>query len=56
MGKLCLISLVALYDVLTDWIEGRRAMDVVHLHFSKVFDALITSLLRNLENVGYMSG
>ena len=34
-GKSCLTNLVASYDVMTDWVHGVRAADVVYLNFSK---------------------
>ena len=30
-------DLVALYGFVTGWVDGRRAVDVVYLDFSKVF-------------------
>lgn len=43
-GKSCLTNLVAFYDM-TDWVDGRREMDVLYLDFSKTFDILFHSIL-----------
>ena len=34
-GKSCLTNLTAFYDVITGWVDGGRAADVVHLEVSK---------------------
>ena len=42
-----MISMVAFYDVITGWVDGGRAVDVVYLDFSKAFvshNILITKL------------
>ena len=44
-GKLCLAGLVAFFDVITGWVDGGRAVDVVYLDFSKVFDTISHSIL-----------
>ena len=44
-GKSCLISLVAFSDVINSWVDKRRAVDVVYLDFSKVFDTTYHSIL-----------
>ena len=38
-------DLVALYGFVTGWVDGRRAMDVVYLDFSKAFDTVSHSIL-----------
>ena len=42
-GKSCLISLVAFYDVISVWVDGERAMDIVYPDFSKAFDTIFHS-------------
>lgn len=37
-GKSCLTNLFAFYDVTATWMEGRRAVDIVHLDFFKFFN------------------
>jgi len=36
----CLNDLVAFYDVISGWVDGGRAVDLVYLDFSKAFDTL----------------
>ena len=45
MGKSCLRNLIAFYDVITGWVDGRRAVDVVHLDFNKAFDTVSHNIL-----------
>jgi len=40
-----LISLVAFYDVISVWVDGERAMDIVYPDFSKVFDTVSHDIL-----------
>ena len=39
-GKSCLINLIAFYAGKTSWVDDGRAVDVVHLDFSKAFNTL----------------
>lgn len=39
-SKSCLSNLAAFYDVLTSWVDAERAVDTVHLDFSKAFDTV----------------
>ena len=43
--KSCLTNLIALYDVITGWVDGRRTVGVVYLDFSKVFDTISQNIL-----------
>ena len=44
-GKSCLTNLTAFSDVITGWVGGGRAMDVVCLDFSKAFDTIFHTIL-----------
>jgi len=52
-GKSCLTNLITFYDGMTGWVEEGRAVDAVHLDFSKAFDAVSHNfLLGNLRKCG----
>lgn len=52
-GKLCLISLVALYDAMTSWIDEQRTPDVVNFDIIEAFDAVFHYILiGKLRNCG----
>jgi len=44
-GKSCLANLVAFNDVITGWVDGRRAENVAYLDFSKAFDTTSPKIL-----------
>ncbi|GAB0179879.1 mitochondrial enolase superfamily member 1 [Grus japonensis] len=44
-GKSCLTILIAFYDGMTSWVDEGRAVDVVYLDFSKVFDIISHNIL-----------
>lgn len=44
-GKSCLTNPTAFSDVITGWVGGGRAVDVVCLDFSKAFDTVFHTIL-----------
>lgn len=48
-GKLCLTNLVAGHFIIEGSTDGEKAVDVVYLGFSKVFDTISSSLSTNDE-------
>jgi len=56
-GKSCLTNLIAFYDGMTGWVDEGRAVDVVYLDFSKVFNTVSHDiLLGSSGSVGWVSG
>ncbi|PKU47387.1 rna-directed dna polymerase from mobile element jockey-like [Limosa lapponica baueri] len=49
--------LIAFYDVITGWLDKRRAADVIYLNFSKAFDTVSHNILiRKLRKYGVDEG
>ena len=48
-GKSRLTNLVAVYDVMSGWVDEGRAVDVVYLNFSSAFDAVSYILVMKLR-------
>jgi len=44
-ARSCLINLMSFYDQVTRPVDEGKAVDVVHLDFSKAFDAVSHSIL-----------
>ncbi|PKU45707.1 rna-directed dna polymerase from mobile element jockey- hypothetical protein [Limosa lapponica baueri] len=44
-GKSCLTNLIVFYYRMTGWVDGRRAVAVVYLKFSKAFDTVSHNFL-----------
>lgn len=55
-GKSCLTNLIAFYDGTAGWIDEERAKDVVHLHFSKVFNTVSHTTLIGKARAGWVDG
>ncbi|PKU28157.1 rna-directed dna polymerase from mobile element jockey- hypothetical protein [Limosa lapponica baueri] len=56
-GKSCLTNFIAFYDVITGWLDERRAGNVIYLDFSKAFDAVSHNILiRKLRKRGLDEG
>ncbi|GAB0202828.1 mitochondrial enolase superfamily member 1 [Grus japonensis] len=52
-GKSCLTNAIAFYDDMTGWVDEGRAVGVVYLDFSKVFDTISHNvLIKKLGCVG----
>jgi len=43
--KSCLTSMVDFRDVMTSWVDEGRAVNIVYLDFSKIFDAVSHNIL-----------
>ena len=43
--KLCLTNFIAIYDGITSWVDGRKAVDVIYLDCSKAFDIVYHDIL-----------
>ena len=39
-----MVNVVAIYSVITSWVGRGRAVDIVYLYFSKVFDIVSHSI------------
>ncbi|PKU49532.1 rna-directed dna polymerase from mobile element jockey-like [Limosa lapponica baueri] len=52
-GKSCLTNLIALYDVMTGWVDEGKAVDVVYLSCSKAFNTVIHNILIVLGPVSF---
>ena len=40
-----MLCLDSFYDGITSWVDGQRAVDVIHLDFSKAFDTFSHDIL-----------
>ena len=52
-GKSCSTNVIAFYEDINSWVDGRRAVDVIDLDFNKAFDTVSQDILiTNLRKCG----